>query len=296
MKWQIEKVESLEALQIEQKLVEKMAEVSGIVRNRRYEQLFVATEQQKVIGIGVCWLNEFHPTAVYFRIFIHDQVHNKNGVADALFGHIKKGTIQQDKWIWSGWESNQYRCEFLDRNGFQLMRKTCMPVLKVADIEKYLAPLELPDNCLSLHEVLNNLRLKESFLNLLKETYTATHQINPVSTYSLDDWEEILLEDSPDTEYSLVCLHPSEPHRIDGYIMLHSINHQKYEVGWLGERDGAEPDLLQRLFKRQLESLKETGVEELELEVDTTDWHAMKLFDFLNFEEYDAWETYLLIG
>ena len=296
MKWQIEKVESLEALQIEQKLVEKMAEVSGIVRNKRYEQLFVATEQQKVIGIGVSWLNGFHPTAVYFRIFIHDQAHDSNEMADALFSCIKKGTVQQDKWIWSGWEPDQRMGEFLDRNGFRLMRKTYMPTLKAADIEKHLAHLEQADNCFSLQDVLNHPTLKESFLSLLKETYTATHHINPVNTYSLGEWEDILLDDSPDTERSLICLHPTEPTRIDGYIMLHSVDGQCYEVGWVGVSEGVESGLLQRLFKKQLENLKEKGVEVLELEVDTTDWHAMELFDFLEFEKYDAWSTYLSVG
>ena len=85
---------------------------------------------------------EDYPTALYFRIFIHDQAHDSNEMADALFSHIKRGTVQQDKWIWSGWESDQYMGEFLDRNGFGLMRKTYMLALNVADIEKYLAHLK----------------------------------------------------------------------------------------------------------------------------------------------------------
>lgn len=118
--------------------------------------------------------------------------------------------------------------------------------------------------------------------------------MNLVNNYSLEEWEEILLNDSPDTKNSLICLHPAAPHHVAGYIMLHPIDGQQYEAGWVGLSGEAEPIMLQRLLKKQLENLKNKGVEWLELEVDTTDKYAMDLFNFVEFENYEAWKAYIL--
>ena len=290
MNWQIEKVDTLEAVQLGDDLLEKTSTISNILKSQKYEYLFAAKKEHQVIGIGVGWLNEFHPTAMYFRIYVSDQAQDGQKIADALFQQIKLATVQQDKWIWAGWESDESMRTFLIRNGFRLMRKTYMPTLQISDVQQYLINAEQADNCISLKELLNNPAMKQSFFTLLKETYTATHQVNPVKHYSLKEWENILLNDEPDLEHSLIC---QENQRIEGYIMMHRVDSRHYEVGWLGVSDSTEPTLLRGLLKRQLESLSEEGVETLELELDTTDWHAMKLFNFLDFENHKAWETYM---
>lgn len=96
-------------------------------------------------------------------------------MTDALFHQIKLATVHQDKWIWAGWEPDQHMGGFLERNSFQLMRKTNMPAIQITDIQKQLAHIEQADNYISLKETLNNPVLKESFFTLMKDTYTATH-------------------------------------------------------------------------------------------------------------------------
>lgn len=290
MNWQIEKIDTLKVEQLGDDLLEKTSAISNILKSRKYEHLFAAKNEHQVIGIGIGWLNEFHPTAMYFRIYVSGQAQDGQKIADALFQQIKLATVQQDKWIWAGWESDEWMRMFLIRNGFYLIRKTYMPTLQISDVQQHLINVEQAGNCISLKELLNNPAMKQSFFTLLKETYTATHQVNPVKHYSLKEWEDILLNDSPDLEHSLIC---HDHDQIEGYIMLHPVDSGLYEVGWLGVSENTEPTLLHGLLKRQLESLSEQRVETLELEVDTTDWHAMKLFNFLDFEKHKAWETYM---
>lgn len=291
MNWQIKKIDKLEADQLEQDLLEKMSDITHILHTQKYEHLFVARNEYHVVGIGVGWLNEFHPTAMYFRIFISERAQDADRMADAIFHQIKLETVHQDKWIWAGSESDETMSTFLIRNGFRLIRKTYMPTLQMNDIQKHFKNVEKADNYISLKELLNNPEMKQSFFTLLKETYTATHQVNPVNNYSLEEWEDILLNDAPDQEHSLIS---HDHHCIDGFIMMHPVDSRHYEVGWLGISESTEPTLLRRLLKKQLESLSEKGVATLALEVDTTDWHAVKLFSFIDVETGEAWQTYML--
>ncbi len=229
------------------------------------DEVFFAVREGEVSGIGVRWINSFHPTAKYVRL-----------IGDFPVAYLTHHIVPQDKVIYACWEDDQV-IPVLIEEGFQLFRKTYMKIFSIKCLLTQLEHVDVPSYVQSLQEVLNE--EPEIFFTILKINYEATHLANPVVALTWKEWQGHLLIDSPDLTLSAISK--------GGYILLHSISTTDYEIGWLGGTD------LQSLLKWQLTKLQQQGVKRIRIEADTTDWYAMALFSFFNFDKIKAWHAYM---
>ena len=141
-----------------------------------------------------------------------------------------------------------------------------------------------------MREVLNEPSLKQDFLQLLKATYEETHLVNASANLTIAEWEQFLTDEEPLVDESLVHVQVIDGKKVvTAYILLHQL--ESLEIGWIS---GQEDRLLKTMLNHQLLTLHKKGVSSIELEIDTTDPYAMKLFDFLKVESLpcEIWLTY----
>ncbi len=266
-------------------------EMIGRICNKRYEKLLIAYEQSNIVGIGVVWLNNMHPYAQYAAIFSDDNG-QANIIEDSLFEEMKRSKGKYKRIIYSFWHTDERMLKFTQRQSLPLLRQTFMPKLKILEIIKKLEGIpELPiDQAYTLREVLNEHPLKQDFLHLLKATYEETHLVNPSANLTIAEWEQLLTDEEPLVDESLVHIQVLYGKKVvTAYILLHQL--ESLEMGWIS---GQEDRLLKTMLKHQLLTLHKKGVSSIELEIDTTDQYAMKLFDFLKVESLpcEIWLTY----
>ncbi|WP_042477474.1 hypothetical protein [Bacillus ndiopicus] len=275
----IAKIHELDDLDIHPELIEQLKEIRGLLDRKKYKELFIATKDEVVTGIAISWLNDFHPTAKYIRFFAVESM-------PTLLEAVLQPVEAQDKIVFSCWEDEHEKITMVENCGFQLFRQTYMAAFPVEVLLAKLKNIETAASIKSLEQILLN--DKEAFFTMLKTNYEQTHTDNPAQSYTWQEWGSILLDDEVDAELSGAFI---EEEQIKAYIMLHPVTNTHYEIGWIGQ---SEQEGIQALFKWQLLSLQQKGIQSVEIEVDTTDWHAMKLFSFLNLQEIKSWNSYML--
>lgn len=266
-------------------------EMLGRICNKRYEKLFIAYEQSNIVGIGVVWLNNMHPYAQYAAIFSDDNG-QANIIEDSLFEEMKRSKGEYERIIYSFWHTDERMLKFTQRQSLQLLRQTFMPKLKIIEIIRELE--EIPelrlDQIYTLREILNEPPLKQDFLHFLKATYEETHLVNPSAKLTIAEWEQLLTDEEPLVEESLVHVQVLDGKNVvKAYILLHHLD--VFEIGWIA---GQDDWLLKSMLKQQLLLLHKKSASNIELEIDTTDKYAMELFNFINVESLPCktWLTY----
>ena len=231
----------------------------------RKEEIFVARKRGKACGIGVRWTNALHPTAKYLQI-----------KGDFPIEYLTRQLAPQNKVIYACGEEEPL-IPLLVAEGFCLVRETYAKTCPIEELLTQLKDVEITCSPKPLREVF--IEDEESFFSTLKANYEATHLINPVAPLTWQEWQDLVLNDTPDLALSAK--------NGKDYILLHTSSQNHYELGWLFGTT------LQPLFKWQLIKLLLQGVKTIAIEVDTTDQSALALFSFLDFNKIKAWHTYM---
>ncbi|WP_107841053.1 hypothetical protein [Metasolibacillus meyeri] len=276
----ITQLDKLVNVDINPELMDQLKEYRRMLEQQKYKELFIATKMGIVEGVAISWLNHFHPTAKYIKFFTVEPI-------QMLLEAVLQSMGEQNKIMFSCWEDEHEKIKMAEKVGFQLFRQTYIETFPIAMLLAKLESIQAVSKVKSLAQVLQNQR--EAFLTELKRNYEETHLHNPAQNFSWQEWEEFLFDDEVDTALSSVLM---EDEQITGYIMLHPVTVTHYEIGWIGQR---EQEHIQALFKQQLLALQKKGIQTVEIEVDTTDWHAMKLFSFLDLRAIKSWNSYLLL-
>ncbi|GGP10143.1 GNAT family N-acetyltransferase [Oceanobacillus neutriphilus] len=288
----IKNVKSINDIEIHPSLKNKLKTVQSILQSDKHHELFIAEKDGKAIGLALSWLNSFHPSAKYIRFFaVEDQ--DQNVYIHKLLTPLLESTASQYKWIYSCYSSEIDNIAIMEEKGFQLFRRTFEETFGVTWMLQNLDSLAIDKKITPLKEVMSDWKKKQQFLTKIKSDYEQTHADNPVESFTLAEWEEILKNDCPDENRSSVLFIEEE---IAAYIMLHPGDTEyHYEIGWVGAgQTKQDTNLLKQLLFSQLQSLKDNGVDTVEIEVDSTNPAVMSLFDFLKLNKRKSWNSYIL--
>lgn len=271
---------NLSAYEVSDSLQKALKDIQWRLHSNNFLELFAQVEGETVIGIGISWLNDFHPHAKYIRVV-------SNYDFDSFIEKLVHRFSPQEHVIYSCWSDDNDTIQFLQNQDFQLFRKTYLETCNVNDL---LAKMPTPPSTatfLSLEEVLQQPRLEKPLFQLIKLNYEKTHLHNPVKEMPWQMWKEELLADTPDMQLSYIALEKNE---VIAYIFMHPSNGSVFEVGWLGTRSDFD---LHIILKKQLHKLKGKGILDVAFEVDTTDFHAWKFAALLTLKEKKSWNSYL---
>ncbi|WP_391122214.1 hypothetical protein [Psychrobacillus sp. L3] len=253
----------------------------GILKSTKLVFKHTAYIEGKLVGVIMAWKNDFHPYCTYFRL-LANPLYSSWNIESKLIAKLGKQNLPLQTSIW---ETATNLKQFYESNGFKEIRRTYMPVLKVDAVD-----LEIVDDCSikTLKEILLNPTLKIKLLHFVRKTYEETHLDNPVAEKSLEEWEQLLVDDVI-VDGSFIYLDKLEQN-IKAYSFLHESD-QPYtlELGWCGS---VKFDFLQSLLLKQLHYAKEHNVEFLQGEFDTTSPYAMFSLGALPFEPCPTWITY----
>lgn len=288
----IKNVTNFNHIKIHPSLKDKLKTVQSILQSEKYHELFIAEKDGNTIALALSWLNSFHPSAKYIRFFaVEDQ--DQNVYIHKLLTPLLESTASQDKWIYSCYSSEIDNIAIMEEKGFQLFRRTFEETIGVTWMLQHLDSLAIDKKITSLKEVMSDLKKKQQFLTKIKLDYEQTHADNPAGDFTLAEWEEILKNDCPDENRSSVLF---KGDKVAAYIMLHAGDTENhYEIGWVGlDEINQDIFLLKQLLFNQLQSLKDNGVQTIEIEVDSTNPVAMRLFDFLELNKQESWNSYIL--
>ncbi|MFJ8067009.1 GNAT family acetyltransferase [Psychrobacillus sp. NPDC096426] len=236
----------------------------GILKSNKLICKHIAYIEGKLVGLIMAWKNDFHPYCTYFRL-LTNPLYNSSEIESKLYARLGKQNLPLQTSIW---ETATNLKQFYESRGFIEIRRTYMPVLKVDAVHEDLWIVE-NRSIKTLKAVLVNPPLKTKLLQFVRKTYKETHLDNPVAEKSLEEWENLLLDDV----------------LVDGsFIYLDT-----FEFGWSGS---VRFDFLQCLLIKQIHYAKERNVQFLQGEFDTTSPYAMFSLRILPFDPCPTWVTY----
>jgi len=263
---------------------------------RSLPSTYIAKVTGQPVGFCSIWRNEYHPSALYFSIHIHENFRNK-GIGTMLLDHIKE--INNDKLSLqtSFWETSIVGDHFLRSKGFKVIRKTIEPVLDLLHIENILASMrscDLPEEyqILNLSEIEDEVEYM-NFITLTKKCYQYTHLDNPLGEISLEEWRRVVESDTvPDGSFVVM-----KNNVIIAFALLHENSNKIKDLGWRGVDSSCEnntKELILALTYKQLEYAHKQQQDYLNAEIDTTDKWSLIMLDHLPFANAPTWVTYQL--
>lgn len=263
----------------------------SIVYSNKLKFAYSAFCGDKLIGVTVAWTNSFHPHCTYFRI-LSNPFYKRSGVEEKLLSTIKEVEIIVCPLQTSIWETSVSLREMYEKNGFDEIRRTYMPTLKVADVKDYLPSYNKKDVIKTLAEVLTNEVLSEKLMRIVKRNYEKTHVVNPVAENEWQDWEKRILSDDVVLDGSYVYLDADEK-GILAYSFLHeSDTNDTLELGWCGVSDNQNKSLISRLIYDQIRYAIKHNILFILGEFDTTDEYALEVLNSIPFAPCPTWITY----
>lgn len=282
--YEIVEIEDISHFSIHNELKAQLQGVLWRLNDNAYKELIVALKNNEAYGIGISWTNRFHPTAKYIRMYSLEYF-------PALLERLLLNVEPQNKFVFSCSEDEKNYIEWFEQAGFTLFRKTYEETFQIEELLSELKDIPSDDShLLSVQAILETPKLQEQFFRLLKHNYEQAHLHNETGNFTWNEWKTQLLSDKPSLEINSVSVINDE---IQGYILVHPSDAEHYEIGWVGQRYDFN---LQVILKSQLLYLKHQGIKSIDIEVDTTDATAMKLFDFVDFNTIKSWNSYLLLS
>ena len=257
---------------------------------------FEAYDEREIVGVITAWRTHFHPYCTYFSVIVnplysHEQVEMK------LLQHVRSFQGVLLPLQTSVWETDHRLRSFYEQAGFEEIRRTYSPSLKLHSLSISngdLTDIERAEHLTvrSLDEVMNNAELKSQLIILVRDTYQKTHTANPVGIVDLDYWEELIFAEDILLEGSYMALNGCE---IKSFALLHeSSDATKLELGWRGIRDQSDMRILLMLTANQISYAKDSGYTYLDAEIDTTDPYALEILGCFPFAPSPALITYQL--
>lgn len=232
--------------------------------------------------------SSFHPNCTYFRI-LANPFYNILDVEEKLLAKVLKRKKETRPWQTSFWETASKSNAVYKNNGFQEIRRTYMPKLKVTNVsndiscDKYIIK--------TLNEILPNETLTEQLIILVKRIYEETHVVNPVAEMTIAKWRELILADDVITVGSYICIDENETN-ILAYSFLHDSDEKNvFDLGWCGASTTEHIQMIPQLVIHQIKYTIEQNIQFLNGEFDTTDPYAMKVLESFPFEPAPSWIT-----
>jgi hypothetical protein len=275
------KINQIDPFQLNEHLKDSLKEVYWRIQGNHFNELFGEMLNDSIKAIGISWNSPFHPHAKYIDF--------TPTISDELFHKLLSLSSPHDRIAFSCWETENEKIERIKPFQFQLFRKTYIEKYNVNDLLQKLTQIEVISNYRSLKEIIGRPHLEEELFNLLKQNYKQTHLDNPEKDVDWQTWKEILLDDTPDLELSIVVLHNNH---VASYIFLHPVDETHYEIGWVGQKETG--DLLP-LLKQALIGLHKKGVITVEFEIDTTNYMTWQFAELLDFKTKQSWNSYIIV-
>ncbi|OON61834.1 GNAT family acetyltransferase, partial [Klebsiella pneumoniae] len=189
------------------------------------------------------------------------------------------------------WETSAHLKDYYEQNNFMEIRRTYMPILDVQKILPIKATLHSNYRVQTLSTILSNNNFFEKLAHLVKTNYEYTHLANPVASFSLETWQEMILADDVLLDESLLII--NEEHQIKAYSFLHtSEKDNTVELGWCGTHTIDDLSLLKLLVFEQFMYANKHGYSFIQGEFDSTSIYAMEILKSFPFNPCPTWITY----
>ncbi|ESK40478.1 hypothetical protein P256_00931 [Acinetobacter nectaris CIP 110549] len=251
---------------------------------------FVLTFQMdKMIGLGIRYINNFHPNSYYFYIDVLGSFQRRN-VGSTILGLLEKNMpfIAPFQCLINA--ENRVANHFLLRHQFSLVRKTY-------DVEIEQAPVETSSR---ITRKLNELSLGElsEVKRLFYLNYLHYHKsVNPLNSKLDQNTFFKSIEKTIDLKrsevlYDFVSNSLAEQKKIVSYILVGESTEQSIEVAYIGGEFESNIQYYLGFFCSVLNTLL-TEYQILYLESDTTDFYMSSLVKHLNVNPLGQYNTYI---
>ncbi|KYZ66840.1 hypothetical protein [Bacillus sp. GZT] len=288
----IEKYSKNNELQVKQ-LIDLYNEESylfHLLRDNKTKCAYVAYYKKDVVGIFFTWCSNFHPYCTYFRIYTNP-FYSELHIEQYLLDEIQKRENFKLPLQTSIWETSAHLKDYYEQNNFMEIRRTYMPILDVQKILPIKATLHSNYRVQTLSTILSNNNFLEKLAHLVKTNYEYTHLANPVASFSLETWQEMILADDVLLDESLLII--NEEHQIKAYSFLHtSEKDNTVELGWCGTHTIDDLSLLKLLVFEQFMYANKHGYSFIQGEFDSTSIYAMEILKSFPFNPFPTWITY----
>lgn len=217
----IEKYSRSNEIQVKQ-LIDLYKEESclfHLLRNNKTKCAYVAYYKKDVVGIFFTWGSNFHPYCTYFRIYTHP-FYSELHIEEFLLNAIPKLENFKLPLQTSIWETSAHFKNYYEQNNFMEIRRTYMPIL---DVRKIVSIDIVPNSnyhLQTLSNIVSNNNSLEKLAYLVKKNYEQTHLANPVASFPLQTWQEMILADDVLLDGSFLII--DGEHQIVAYSFLHT--------------------------------------------------------------------------
>ncbi|MEB9684917.1 GNAT family acetyltransferase [Bacillus thuringiensis serovar pingluonsis] len=288
----IEKYSKNNELQVKQ-LIDLYNEESylfHLLRDNKTKCAYVAYYKKDVVGFFFTWGSNFHPYCTYFRIYtnpFYAELH----IEEFLLNEIQKRENFKLPLQTAIWETSAHLKDYYEQNNFMEIRRTYMPILDIQKILPIKATLHSNYRVQTLSTILSNNNFFEKLTHLVKTNYEYTHLANPVASFPLQTWQEMILADDVLLDESLLII--NEEHQIKAYSFLHtSEKDNTVELGWCGTHTIDDLSLLKLLIFEQFMYANKHGYSFIQGEFDSTSIYAMEILKSFPFNPCPTWITY----
>lgn len=241
-KYELEDEENLKELII---LCNEDTQLMNIVNGSRLELGYTAYYQNRLVGSLIVWKSHFHPNCVYFRIVNNPFYHLLN-IEEQLLSKFNELSVKILPLQTSLWETSFNLIELYTRSGYNEIRRTYMPRLKIANLAKYIPNNCIENNIKSLAEVLTNETIISELTMLVKRNYEESHLANPVAILPIEQWQKMILAEDVILKGSFLYFDKEE--KIIAYSFLHeSDTDDSLELGWCGANQIEHKHLIPKL-------------------------------------------------
>ncbi|COE24751.1 MULTISPECIES: GNAT family acetyltransferase [Bacillus] len=288
----IEKYSKNNELQVKQliDLYNEESYVFHLLRDNKTKCAYVAYYKKDVVGIFFTWGSNFHPYCTYFRIYTNP-FYSELHIEQYLLDEIQKRENFKLPLQTAIWETSAHLKDYYEQNNFMEIRRTYMPILDVQKILPIKATLHSNYRVQTLSTILSNNNFFEKLAHLVKTNYEYTHLANPVASFSLETWQEMILADDVLLDESLLII--NEEHQIKAYSFLHtSEKDNTVELGWCGTHTIDDLSLLKLLVFEQFMYANKHGYSFIQGEFDSTSIYAMEILKSFPFNPCPTWITY----
>ncbi|MFE7376071.1 GNAT family acetyltransferase [Bacillus cereus] len=262
----------------------------NLLRNNKTNCAYTAYYNKDIVGTFIAWNSYFHPYCTYFRIYTNP-FYSALHIEQFLFTEIQKQEQLNLPYQTSIWETSAHLKAYYEQNNFIEIRRTYMPLL---DVRKIVSIDIVPNShyhLQTLSNIVSNNNLLEKLAYLVKENYEQTHLANPVASFPLQTWKEMILADDMLLDGSFLII--GEENEIIGYSFLHtSEKDNTLELGWCGTHTTDNLSLLKLLVFEQAMYANKHGYSFIQGEFDSTSIYAMEVLKSFPFNPCATWITY----
>ncbi|MED0965828.1 GNAT family acetyltransferase [Bacillus paramycoides] len=288
----IEKYRKSNELEVKQiiDLYNEESYLLNLLRDNKTKCAYVAYYNKDVVGIFIAWTSSSHPYCTYFRIFTNP-FYSQLKIEKFLLTEVQKQEDFNLPLQTSIWETSSHLKGFYDEDNFAEIRRTYMPILDIQKIVPTNTKLNSNYYVQTLSNILSNNSLLKKLTHLVKTNYEHTHLANPVASFPLETWQEMIIANDILLDGSFLII--DEENEIIGYSFLHTSEKEStLELGWCGTQTMNDLSLLKLLVFEQTMYANKHGYSFIQGEFDSTSMFAMEILKSFPFNPCPTWITY----